>query len=81
MTALWNIGIIFADWFKYFKGIDFIVPLAAAVIASLFLKHQITKSTEQMKRDLNEAVGGFRVEVRKLTQGAGDALKASAKSA
>ena len=52
---------------------------ADSVGAGVYVKHKFKQATEQIKSDLGQAIGSFRVELRKLTTSATDTLDASAR--
>lgn len=54
-------------WLTWIKFAELIMPIVVSVIATLYLKSQFTKSVNELKKELNEAVGGFRVAARGIT--------------
>ncbi len=69
------------SWFKFFKAPDWIIPIAGAIAASTYFSWKLKKMKAELIDDLNEALGSFRIELRKLTQGARDSLIDGAKKA
>ena len=73
------------DWFKYFRGPEWLLPIIAAAIAGMYLSRKLNSLREKMRKDFEEdftkLIGAFRSDIHKAVTGANKSLLDGAKRA
>lgn len=81
MELLQSIAGEIFDWFKFFRGPDWILPVLGAVAAATYLGYKIRQMRQEMADDFVKVIGNFRSELSKLLVSAEASLGNSAKKA